>query len=301
MSTKKNNSSWYEKEIFLPYTPPLDWKSLLDYFINHEISGTEKTTNHSYERVFEIDGIIGFLHLTHHIHEPALILKLCVHDTTIVSAIVARVRKMFDLDLDHPLMLSHLNAHTFFKDFIQIYPALRVAKGWDIFETIVLTILGQVVSVKRAKDLMKELVINHGRHIEHPISKKMFFLFPTPAQLANANLAHLGSTQARKDSLKIISSLLRDKTIDLYNDHLEIIKEKLLAIPGIGKWSVEYIALRGFGHTDAFPETDLALKRVIKYYPDFNIDALSPWRSYAAIYMWKDYVKQPEKYKEKRL
>lgn len=64
------------------------------------------------------------------------------------------------------------------------------------------------------------------------------------------------------------------------------------------KWSVEYIALRGFGHPDAFPETDLALKRVTKYHHEFNIDAVRPWRSYGAVYLWKDYLIQPEKYKE---
>jgi AraC family transcriptional regulator of adaptative response / DNA-3-methyladenine glycosylase II len=297
-ATKKHKiNSWHELEIDLPYIPPLDWRSLLDYFSSHEIGGTEKAAINSYERVFEIDGIRGFLLIAHHADKPALVLKLWIQDKRVVPVVVERVRKMFDLDLDHAMMLSHLNAHSIFQGIIKNYPALRAAKGWDAFEIIVLTVLGQVVSVKRAKHLMKELVENHGTPVQHPLTEELFFLFPTPKQLATADLAHLGTTQARKDSLKIISSLLLDKKIDLYKDDIEALKNKLLAVPGIGKWSVEYIALRGFGHADAFPKTDLALRRVIKYYPEFNIDLLRPWRSYAAVYLWKDYIMQPEKYK----
>lgn len=297
---KLKTDSWHEMEIVLPYTPPLDWKSLLEYFNNHEIGGTEKTSNHSYERVFEINGVHGFLLITHHVKDPALDLKLWVQDKAVAPLVVERVRWMFDLDVDHAQMLSHLNEHPIFQEMIKSYPALRVAKGWDAFETIVLTILGQVVSVKRAKHLMNEFVETHGTSMKHFLTQEVFYLFPTPTQLAVADLAHLGTTQARKHSLKNIASLLLDQTIDLQKDDIEALKEKLFAVPGIGKWSVEYIALRGFGHTDAFPDTDLVLKRVIDYYSEFNIDAVQPWRSYAAIYLWKAYTQQPEKYKGAR-
>lgn len=287
---KLKKYSWHEMEIILPYIPPLDWKSLLEYFNNHEIGGTEKTSSHSYERVFEMNGFKGFFLITHHVADPALVLKLWIQDKEVAPFVVERVRWMFDLDLDHALMLSCLNSHPIFQEMIKIYPALRVAKGWDIFETIVLTILGQVVSVKRAKHLMKELVTIHGTPVEHPLTKEMFYLFPTQKQLAVADLTHLGTTQARKHSLKIISQNLLDGTINLHKDDIDVFKEKLISVPGIGKWSVEYIALRGLGYADAFPETDLALKRMIDYYPEFNIDAVSPWRSYAAIYLWKKYT-----------
>lgn len=294
---KKSKKSWHEMEIIVPYTPPFDWRSMLDFFKGHEIEGTEKIINDSYERVFEVEGVQGFLHVTPHATAHALVLKLWIQDKTIVPIVVERIRRMFDLNLDHATMLSSLNAHSIFRNIIKIYPALRVSRGWDAFEVIVLTILGQVVSVKRAKHLMKKLVEVHGTPVEHPITKETFFLFPTPQQIAEADLSHLGTTQVRKNSLKTISRLVIDKTIDLYKDDIEDLREKLLAVPGIGKWSVEYIALRGIGHTDAFPETDLALNRVIKYYSEFNADSVRPWRSYAAVYLWKDYMTQPEKYK----
>jgi AraC family transcriptional regulator of adaptative response / DNA-3-methyladenine glycosylase II len=294
--TSQKAGSWHEVEVLVPYTPPFDWKSMLDYFNHHEIEGAEKTINNSYARVFEVDGVLGFLHITPHVTKSALVLKLWVRDEIVVPAVTARVRWMFDLDLDHALMLSSLNAHGIFQNIIKIYPALRIARGWDAFETIVLTILGQVVSVKRAKHLMKNLVETHGTPVKHPLTGETYCLFPTPKQLASADLAHLGTTQTRKLSLQMISLLVVNKTIDLHKDDIETLKEKLLAVPGIGKWSVEYIALRGMGHADAFPETDLALQRVIKYY-EFNADVVRPWRSYAAIYLWKDYMMQPEKYR----
>lgn len=297
ISKNSKNNSWQEMEILLPYIPPFDWRSMLEYFSYHEIGGTEKTANNSYERVFKLDGILGFLQITQHVSQNALMLKHWIQDKSVVPFVVEHIRRMFDLDLDHAKMLSFLNAHPIFQNIVKLYAGLRVARGWDPFETIVLTILGQVVSVKRAKHLIKKLVEIHGTPVKHPLTKETFFLFPTPEQLAAADLAHLGTTQARKNALKIISSQVMDKTIDLYKHDIEILKEKLISVPGIGKWTIEYIALRGLGQADAFPETDLALKRVLKYYPDFNAEIVRPWRSYAAIYLWKDYMMHPEKYK----
>ena len=293
-------SCWHEMEFRLQYGGPFHWESLLDYFKSHEIGGTEKVSANSYERVFEIDGVLGFLRLTPHLTDSALVLKLWVQNESVAPLVVERIRKMFDLDLDHNAMFLILKAHRIFDDTIQAYPALRVAKGWDPFEIVVLTILGQVVSVKRAKDLLHNLVVTHGVAVQHPVSHETFYLFPTPKQLSNADLGHLGTTQARKQALKLISKLVIENSIDFANDEIEILKEKLLAVPGVGKWSVEYIALRGVGHPDSFPETDLALKRVMDYYPEFNIEIVKPWRSYAAVYLWKDYMMQPEKYRKRK-
>src|SRR5688572_18039456 len=105
---KVNSNSWEEIEVTLPYAPPLDFESLLGFYITHEIGGTEKVTNDSYERVFKIDGVLGFLSLIQHQKKNALVLKLLVQDKTIVPVVVERVRNMFDLDLDHAVMVAVL-------------------------------------------------------------------------------------------------------------------------------------------------------------------------------------------------
>jgi 3-methyladenine DNA glycosylase/8-oxoguanine DNA glycosylase len=68
----------------------------------------------------------------------------------------------------------------------------------------------------------------------------------------------------------------------------------------LGPWSAEYISLRSIGDTDAFPRTDLILKRVIAVHPDLDLEAIKPWRSYAAFYLWKEFAETLSKQKNKK-
>lgn len=137
---------------------------------------------------------------------------------------------------------------------------------------------------------MKQLIELQGEQITHPLNGEKVYLFPTPEILSKADLTSLGTTQIRKKTIKEFSRRVAEKQIDLTTQNMNELKENLLSIPGIGPWTSEYIALRAFGDPDSFPAKDLILKRALEKYPDIDIETLRPWRSYAAIYLWKHYL-----------
>lgn len=80
---------------------------------------------------------------------------------------------------------------------------------------------------------------------------------------------------------------------------MEAFRESLLAVKGIGPWSADYIRLRAIGDTDAFPGTDLILKRAMELHPDLNCECVRPWRSYVAMYLWREYAQVLSRRKER--
>jgi len=76
-------------------------------------------------------------------------------------------------------------------------------------------------------------------------------------------------------------------------------RKALLETRGLGPWSAEYISLRALGDTDAFPKTDLILKRALELHPDLDLAAVKPWRSYAAIYLWREFAQSLSKRKRR--
>jgi AraC family transcriptional regulator of adaptative response / DNA-3-methyladenine glycosylase II len=112
-----------------------------------------------------------------------------------------------------------------------------------------------------------------------------------PLVLANAELSAVKTTQARREAIRDFSRRLLSGKLSLV-DHQEpaALRKALLDTKGIGAWSAEYISLRAVGDTDAFPRTDLILKRVLALHPELDVARVKPWRSYAAMYLWKAFA-----------
>ncbi len=285
-------------ELTLSYRPPLDWQSLLASYRSHQIVGVEAVSDNSYERLFRIGKITSSLRVTKHAEKPLLKLQVSVCDPTVLFAVAQNVRQMFDLDSDPLLVANTFQSQRILKSLWKKYPGLRLARGWDPFETAICTILGQLVSVAQARTLVRQLVENYGQKLVHHKSEKFAFLFPTPAVLANSDLRALKTTQARRNAINEFSRLIATGKLDLFTPmDAEAAKQNLLSVPGIGPWSAEYISLRALGNTDAFPATDLILKRATEKHPELNLESVRPWRSYAAVYLWKHYSVQLSKQK----
>jgi AraC family transcriptional regulator of adaptative response / DNA-3-methyladenine glycosylase II len=134
------------------------------------------------------------------------------------------------------------------------------------------------------------LVENYGEEVQNPLTGKKALLFPQPEVLATEPLTELQTTQARKATIREFCRQFLAGKIRLDSEQDPIaFKEALLQIKGIGTWTAEYISLRALGDTDAFPSGDLILKRALIQNPEVRIEALKPWRGYAAIYLWKEY------------
>ncbi len=267
-------------ELCISYRPPFDWDNLLHYYSRHKIPYLENVTHDTYERVFQEKGKLGLLTVKNNPTKNQLELSIFTKDPTILFTMVNHVRKMFDLNSDPLIISNHFSENPYLDALWKEFPGLRIASGFDPFEIAIGTILGQVVSVEQAGKLMKALIENYGEKIKHPISHADIYLFPKPTALAEASLDEIKTTAQKKYAIRAISQ----------NHHILDKPEELKKIKGIGNWTVDYIQLRAFGNTNAFPKDDLVLKRALKLTKDsLDLAKVQPWKGYLAIYLWKKY------------
>jgi AraC family transcriptional regulator, regulatory protein of adaptative response / DNA-3-methyladenine glycosylase II len=277
----------------LAYRPPFDWKNLLNYYLRHKIPFVEEVATSSYQRGFKIDSTLGVL-VAHNKAQKAQI-ELTIHyqNPKVLFTVVNQVRKMFDLDSDPLLISHHFSMFPFLNKLWEEFSGLRIAKEWDPFEIALSPILGQVVSVKHASKLMEALVKNDGEKIVHPLTKKETYLFTQPESLVNASLNQLKTTSQRKNAIRALFNSIFKKRLS-FNDYQDPdhFKKLLINIKGIGNGSAEYILLRAFGDTNAFPADDLILKRTLSINSKtFDSSQIAPWNGYLAVYLWKKYAK----------
>ena len=290
-------------EINLAFRPPYDWQTIIRFYMSHPIPGVERVTGDSFERVFRVGNTIGFFQVQAMVDEPQLKLRIAAPDPKIFFEVVRRVRRMFDLDSD-PILIANCFAQVpVLSKLCDRFPGLRLPRGWDPFETAICSILGQLVSAAQRTNLVGQLVRGYGDEITHPVSGETTWLFPGPEVLAKSDLSEVRTTAARREAIRDFSRRVLAGAISLSEaQDPTVFRKALLETKGLGPWSAEYISLRAIDDTDAFPKTDLILKRALELHPDLDLELIRPWRSYAAIYLWKEFAQTLSKRKkEKRI
>ena len=278
-------------DLKLFFRPPYDWRSIMRFYQTHPVPEVETAGENFFERVFRIGAVIGSFRVEALSGVPQLKLRVVADDPRILFEIVSRIRRMFDLDIDPMLIASRLAAVPLLGKLYRRYPGLRLAGGWDGFETAVCAILGQLVSAEQRAQLVGQLVRCYGEESVHPVSGEKIRLFPRPEILTESNLSEVKTTIARKEAIRDFSRRVLSGTISFSQAQDPMaFRKALLETKGLGPWSAEYISLRVLGDTDAFPKTDLILKRALELHPDLDLEAIKPWRSYAAIYLWKEFA-----------
>jgi AraC family transcriptional regulator of adaptative response / DNA-3-methyladenine glycosylase II len=281
----------------LPFRPPLDWRASLAYYRSHGIAGLESFEGETYARIFHWEGKTGLVRVQ---PEPgraaSLLLQVIGGSTSSLGRVVGAVRRMFDLDSD-PLLVANAFANDpHLRMLYRKKPGLRSPRGWDAYETAICSILGQLVSIGQANRMIAQLIEGYGKAIRHPVTGAVLRLFPDPETLAKADLEKVGTTRARKATLRELCRRLAEGRISLSSTQdPDAFREALLDIPGIGPWTAEYISLRAIADTDAFPATDLVLKRALQDHPEIDPDRIKPWRGYGAAYLWHAYAKSNPK------
>jgi 3-methyladenine DNA glycosylase/8-oxoguanine DNA glycosylase len=178
-------------------------------------------------------------------------------------------------------------------------PGLRIPGAWDGFELAVRAILGQQVSVKAATTLAGRLAAAYGEPLRiDPIvdgSAGLRIVFPQPAILARADLTNVGIPRARAAAINALAEAVASGALVLDASRgLEASVRALSALPGIGEWTAQYVAMRALREPDAFPATDLGLRRALgdgsRLVAAAELlqaaEAWRPWRAYAAVYLW---------------
>ncbi len=204
-----------------------------------------------------------------------------------LAGVVAGVRRLLDLDAEPDAVDAVLSAEPGLARLVAARPGLRVSGAVDGFELAVRAVLGQQVSVGGARTLAGRLVAAFGEPL--PRSEgALTTAFPTAEVLATADLGAIGLTGARQRALRELSAAVASGALrlDPGADRTET-RARLLAVPGVGPWTAEYVALRARADPDAWPGTDLVLRRQAQRY-GVRPDRLRPWRSYAAQHLWSD-------------
>jgi AraC family transcriptional regulator of adaptative response / DNA-3-methyladenine glycosylase II len=261
----------------------------------------ERVTADSFERVFRIGNTTGLFQVQALVGASQLKLRTVTADPDIVSEIVRRVRRMFDLDYNPVLIAKCFAQVPVLAKLYHRFPGLRLPRGWDAFETAICSILGQLVSAEQRVNLVGQLVRSYGDEIPHPLSGEPTHLFPGPEVLAVSDLDAVKTTSVRREAIRDFSRRVLGGAISLAEAQDPIaFRKALLGTKGLGPWSAEYISLRVIDDTDAFPKTDLILQRALKLHPDLDLELVKPWRSYAAIYLWKEFAQTLSKRKRQQ-
>jgi AraC family transcriptional regulator of adaptative response / DNA-3-methyladenine glycosylase II len=240
----------------------------------------------------------GWLRVSERRGEHALTLELHGTASAALLGVVERVRRMFDLDADPRAIGNALSRDPRLRTLVRKRPGLRLPSGWDGFEIAVRAVVGQQVSVAAARTIVTRLAERFGTPLPASFNDTgLRHFFPAPEALADADLSGIGLTGARAATIRGIARAVLEGTADFRVERtLEDFVARWTALPGIGPWTAQYIALRALGHPDAFPAEDLVLQ---KHLPEdgsrLSAKALlqraepwRPWRGYAVIQLWRD-------------
>ncbi|GAA3709895.1 DNA-3-methyladenine glycosylase 2 family protein [Nonomuraea antimicrobica] len=252
---------------------PYDVDGVFAFLASRAIPGLEVADRTSYSRA--VPG--GTITLTPQRGHVAL--DVAVDDTRQLARLVARCRRLLDLDAD-PDAISEVLGQSSLGPLVAARPGLRVPGTFDGFELAVRAVVGQQISVAGARTLLGRIVAR---------AAVPGGLFPTPTLLMETDLTGLGLTNRRIDTLKELAALLAGGHLDLDGgqDPAEAVAA-LLNVHGIGPWTASYVALRALRDPDAWPTGDLVLvKRMAALgIPEDHIERWRPWRAYAALHLW---------------
>ena len=280
--------------LLLRYQPPYDWNATIAFLRQRAIDGIEHVGAQRYARTLQLDGLSGTATV-----EPAggnaLRATVRFPRLSALPAIIARLRRVFDLGADPLAIAAHLAKDPTLAPLVEARAGLRVPGAWDGFELAIRAVLGQQITVVAAARLAGRMVAAFGEPLSSP-SEGLTHVFPPPQIIAAADLASLGMPRSRAAALSAIAAAaVADPHVFDANCGLDDAVKRLRAIRGVGEWTAQYIALRQLHEPDAFPAADLGLLRAIAGRDDRKhssselldrANAWRPWRAYAAQHLW---------------
>jgi len=255
------------------------------------LPGVERGGADSYARTLKLGDASGWIEIG--MGPKGLALTLSENLAPHLRPLVANVRGAFDLDAEMIAVDTHLASEAELKADVKREPGVRIPGALDGFETAIRAVLGQQVTVAGARTLTDRLVTQFGASLDRG-PEGLTRLFPDATQLANAGaatIAKIGLPRKRAETLHHLAVAAVDGRLTLARGAIASGRAALAAIPGIGPWTIEYVALRALGDPDAYPATDIALINALGRKGE-TLEHLKPWRGYAAIRLWRRAAKK---------
>jgi len=276
----------------LAYRPPYDWDAMLEFLRARAVPGVEHASDDAYVRSLSVEhrGTLhaGLIEVRRARRRHALAIAVSPSLARAVPAVLSRAKHAFDLACDPAVVASTLG------ELAAVRPGLRVAGAWDGFELAVRAIVGQQVSVRSARTVLGRIAAAFGEPLPDAHAE-LGRLFPSATRMAGvdpAEIARAGLTLARARTIAELARAVAASELVLQPEcDVERTLSRLLAIPGIGRWTASYIAMRALRWPDAFLEGDLVVRRALGVTRPAQAlaraEAWRPWRSYAVIHLWR--------------
>ena len=276
----------------LSYRPPYDWNAMTAFLSARSIAGVEEMAERSYRRTVRVtrDGKdhFGWLEVGPHERKPALRVVVSASLVKVLPAVLARVKNLMDLSCNPSEVAQALGP------LAARNPGMRVPGAFDGFEIAVRAILGQQVTVAAARTLAGRFAAAFGVAVQSPFGS-ITTAFPSPEDIAERSVNKIAGLGIISSRARAIISLARalarnDLALSAHVD-VESTTERLRAMPGIGEWTTQYIAMRALAWPDAFPHTDYGVMKALGQKNPRRVlqaaEAWRPWRSYAVMHLWQ--------------
>ncbi|AOY95205.1 adenosine deaminase [Cupriavidus sp. USMAA2-4] len=278
----------------LGYRPPLAWEALLGFLAARVVEGVEAVDGGAYARTLAVSSgrrtHLGWLRVEHVPARSVLRVTLSGSLAHAIPQALGKVRRLCDLGCRPDVVDRHLGV------LADDLPGMRLPGAVDGFEIAVRAVAGQVVSVKQARVMLARLAAAHGPLLPqtHGPLQRCFPDAATLAALPAGALAACGVPPAKARAIQAIAAEVAQGRLLLEPPaEPEQTVARLCALPGVGDWTAQYVAMRALGWPDAFPATDYALRKVLEADGVRAVQAhaarWAPWRAYAAVHLWRRY------------
>jgi AraC family transcriptional regulator, regulatory protein of adaptative response / DNA-3-methyladenine glycosylase II len=276
----------------LAYRPPFDWDGWLAFLALRCVRGVESVVDGEYRRSVRLSGAggvqLGWIAVSHCPERSSVAVRVAPSLLRVLPAVLAAVRRLCDLSCDPEAVSRALGP------LAAPSPGLRVPGAVEGFELAVRAVVGQQVTVKAAHTVLARLAAAFGTPLQEPLGD-LRLAFPSSERLAAtpaAEIASLGIVGQRAAAIVALAESVDSGRLDLSpTAEVGATVAALMELPGVGRWTASYIALRALGWPDAWPSGDVALMKALGTRSAREAEAASqqwsPWRGYAALHLWR--------------
>jgi len=288
----------------LSYRPPYDWPAVSGFLAARAVAGVEAVEGGVYRRTVRVlvdsKPKTGWVEIAPSAKKPALGVSVSASLAKALPPVLSRVKALMDLACNPTEVAQALGAdRSTLGVLARRRPGLRVPGAFDGFEVAVRAILGQQVTVAAARTVAGRFAAAFGDALETPFDA-ISRIFPSAEKIADlpyGHIARLGMPGARARTVLALARGVADRSLDLMpNADIDATLDKLRALPGIGEWTAQYIAMRALAWPDAFPHTDLGVMKALGETDPKRVlaagEAWRPWRAYAVMHLWQSLAKE---------
>jgi len=287
--------------IKLSFRPPMAWTTLLKFLADRAIPGVESVEADRYWRAVKIGQsngqsngpYKGWIIVERAENENTLRVEVSLSLARALPSLLARIKNLFDLDAHPQLIEARLGSHERLREMVDRRPGLRLPGAFDGFEMAMRAVLGQQISVAAARTIAGRITAAFGEPIEtpNPNLNRVSVSAALLAQAGGADLTRFGLTGKRAECLIALARAVAGGEVKLEPGvDVAATIERLKQLPGIGDWTAHYIAMRALRWPDAFPHSDLGLRKALGESSPKRILEIAenwrPWRAYALMHLW---------------